>query len=131
MEPRGLGFRSFSHKDVWSFLGIHEIAVSYDFTVKTFVNQHLTGLMAFLVLCMCRILQQKQRTYNKKCMWILDLTVFEQHPHVVEEFKYWLGLIGSAITNVGPTARPDITDEPNFERDEAPASPILPVIHKR
>ena len=90
-------------KDVWSFISIHEIAISYYFRLKTSVNKNLTGLMAFLIRRICRILQ-KQFPYDNKYMWILALTMFEQHPHVVEELKYWLGLIGSTITNAEPTA---------------------------
>jgi len=55
-------------KDVWSFIGIHEVAISYDFGLKTFVSQHLTGLLAFLICRTCRILQQKQLTYDNKLM---------------------------------------------------------------
>jgi len=93
-------------KDVWSFIGIHEIAVAYDFRVKSFVNKHLLGLMGFVIRRVCRILQQKQLPYDNKYMRILAMTMFEQYSHAVEEFKYWLGLIGSSITNASPTVRP-------------------------
>jgi len=54
--------------------------------------------------------------------------MFEQHPRVVAEFQYWLELKGRSNTNATSTDWPTITDEPNIERDEAPTSPILPII---
>jgi len=97
-------------KEVWSFIGIHEIAVSYDFRIKTSVNRDLTGLIAFLIRRTCRILQQNQLTYDNKHMWILALTMFEQHPRVVVEFPLWHELKRGSNTKATSTDRPTIID---------------------